>query len=447
MFSPSVDVFHSVVMSSRLTKKSFVSVPGRSVSTPSWDLPDWRSAPAARRPGRSSPARSASACTPGRPAVSPATASRRPAGSCGTRRPAGSSTANDSASVCSAEASVRPGRTAPRSPWPAFRAACSTAADPPRTIRSAREILVPPVWAALKSAWICSSFARTPASSSGSLTSQSFCGASRIRAPFAPPRLSVPRKLAAAAQAVATSWAIDRPDSRSLLLEGRDVGVGDQVVVDRRDGILPRLRLRHPRAEVPADRPHVAVQQLVPGLGERLGELIGVLVEAPGDRPVDRVDLQGQVGGEHHRRVPPVRVVGVGHRCPSRQRPSASTAAHRRGWWSAPTRNRTGCPGSRCPSGWAVVHAPSSPLVSVSAPLPVPYMFFHPKPCCSIGRPRARARCSADRRPRGTCRPCGRRRSERRSPRRSSPSGAKVSRMSRAEASGSGLPLGPSGLT
>ena len=33
------------------------------------------------------------------------------------------------------------------------------------------------------------------------MTSQSFCGARRMRAPFAPPRLSVPRKLAADAQA------------------------------------------------------------------------------------------------------------------------------------------------------------------------------------------------------------------------------------------------------
>ena len=39
----------------------------------------------------------------------------------------------------------------------------------------------------------------------GWLTSQSFCGARRMRAPFAPPRLSEPRKVDADAQAVETS--------------------------------------------------------------------------------------------------------------------------------------------------------------------------------------------------------------------------------------------------
>jgi hypothetical protein len=56
-------------MSSRLTKKSLVSVPGRSVKTPCFDPPCWRRAPACRRPAPSSPARSASAAAPCRPAV------------------------------------------------------------------------------------------------------------------------------------------------------------------------------------------------------------------------------------------------------------------------------------------------------------------------------------------------------------------------------------------
>ena len=118
------------------------------------------------------------------------------------------------------------------------------------------------------------------ASSAGSLTSQSFCGARRIRAPLAPPRLSVPRKLAADAHAVETSCEIGQPRVEELRLERRDVGVADQLVVDRGDRVLPQLRLRDPRAEVARQRAHVAVQQLVPGLGERVGELVGVLVEA-----------------------------------------------------------------------------------------------------------------------------------------------------------------------
>jgi hypothetical protein len=39
----------------------------------------------------------------------------------------------------------------------------------------------------------------------------------RLSAPFAPPRLSEPRKLAADLQAVLTSWEIDSPDPRILV--------------------------------------------------------------------------------------------------------------------------------------------------------------------------------------------------------------------------------------
>ena len=66
--------------------------------------------------------------------------------------------------------------------------------------------------------WIASSYCRTLASSAGWLTSQLFCGASRIRAPFAPPRLSLPRNVAADDQAVLTSWEMDRPEARILAL-------------------------------------------------------------------------------------------------------------------------------------------------------------------------------------------------------------------------------------
>ena len=113
---------------------------------------------------------------------------------------------------------MRPGANGTEMSCPAFRAACSTAAHPPSTIRSASDTSLAPDWAPLKSAWICSRTDSTVASSAGLLTSQSRCGARRIRAPLAPPRLSVPRKLAADAQAVETSWEMDRPDSRSLLL-------------------------------------------------------------------------------------------------------------------------------------------------------------------------------------------------------------------------------------
>ena len=85
-------------------------------------------------------------------------------------------------------------------------------------------------------------------------------------------------------------------------------------MIDSGHGVLPELRLRNPRAEVAGHGSHVAVQQLVPRPRERVGELVGVLVEAPGDRLVDRVRLQRQVRREHHRRVPLRGVVRVRHR-------------------------------------------------------------------------------------------------------------------------------------
>ena len=112
---------------------------------------------------------------------------------------------------------MRPGENGTRTSWPAFFAACSTAAHPPRTIRSARETFFPPVCEPLKSAWIPSRVAAPSASSAGSLTSQSFCGARRMRAPLAPPRLSLSRKVDADAHAVETSCETDSPDARIVL--------------------------------------------------------------------------------------------------------------------------------------------------------------------------------------------------------------------------------------
>ncbi len=77
-----------------------------------------------------------------------------------------------------------------------------------------------------------------------------------------------------------------------LFGRGDPVGVDDLVLCSR-DGVLPeQLLLRYPRAEVALDRTHVAVGQLEPGLGERVRELVGVLVEPPRDLLVDGVDSQ-----------------------------------------------------------------------------------------------------------------------------------------------------------
>ncbi len=77
---------------------------------------------------------------------------------------------------------------------------------------------MPPDCEPLKAFWTASSVARTFPSSAGWLTSQSFCGARRMRAPFAPPRLSEPRNVDADAQAVDTSSETDSPDARILPL-------------------------------------------------------------------------------------------------------------------------------------------------------------------------------------------------------------------------------------
>ena len=113
---------------------------------------------------------------------------------------------------------MRPGVNGIFTSCPASFAAFSIAASPPRTIRSASETFFPPDAEALNSFWIASSFSSTFASSAGWFTSQNFCGTRRMRAPFAPPRLSEPRKVDADAHAVETSWETDKPDARIFAL-------------------------------------------------------------------------------------------------------------------------------------------------------------------------------------------------------------------------------------
>ena len=95
----------------------------------------------------------------------------------------------------------------------------------------------------------------------------------------------------------------------------------------------------------------------------------------------------------------------------------------------------------------SLVQAPSSPLVSVSGPLPLPKVFFQPRPCCSTGQASGSGPMQS-----GLTAPWH-------LPNVWPPTMSasvsssfiairrKVSRMSLAAASGSGLPLGPSGFT
>src|SRR3712207_9298347 len=49
-----------------------------------------------------------------------------------------------------------------------------------------------------------------------------------------------------------------------LALEGGDMLLIDQLVIDCRDRVLPQLRLRHPRPAIARAGTHVAVEQLEP---------------------------------------------------------------------------------------------------------------------------------------------------------------------------------------
>ena len=194
-----------------LRKKSFVSLPGVSVKTP-WQAEPC-TAPRARRPPTSTVISGAVSVRSW--ARSTSMASAAIAYSCfwKLRKPSASGSIGSklAASVCSSVASVRPAVNGTETPD-----AASMAATPPRTIRSARETCAPP--AALNSACTASMAASALASASGSLATQPFCGARRMRAPLAPPRMSDARNVLAEAQAVLTSSAVERPHASNLAL-------------------------------------------------------------------------------------------------------------------------------------------------------------------------------------------------------------------------------------
>ena len=117
-----------------------------------------------------------------------------------------------------------------------------------------------------------------------------------MRAPFGPPRLSLPRKVTAEAHAVVTSCEIDEAGGKNLGLQRFDVLVVDQFVIDGRDWILPdQLFLGNLRAEVARDRAHVAMGELEPRTCESVGQLVGMIEEVTRDLLVRRIDAQCEV--------------------------------------------------------------------------------------------------------------------------------------------------------
>ena len=117
------------------------------------------------------------------------------------------------------------------------------------------------------------------------------------------------------AHAVDTSSEMDRPDARILAFSEADILRIDQFVIHRGNGVLPdEFFLRNFRAEITRARTHIAVRQLEPRSGERIGELIRMLHEASRNFFVGRVEPQREVGGQHGRPVFFRRIVRIRHR-------------------------------------------------------------------------------------------------------------------------------------
>ena len=124
-----------------------------------------------------------------------------------------------------------------------------------------------------------------------------------MRAPLAPPRLSLPRNVEADAQAVETRSETDSPEVRISALESSNVLLANQFVIDCGNRVLPQLRFGDLWTKAPRDGTHVAVRQLVPCLGEGRLEFLGILVETFRNLAVDRVHPQREVCREHDRGV------------------------------------------------------------------------------------------------------------------------------------------------
>ena len=244
-----------------------------------------------------------------------------------------------------------------------------------------------------------------------------------MRAPFAPPRLSEPRNVEADAHAVETSCDTDRPLARIFCFRVAMSLSLIRLAIGSRDRVLPDQRLfRHERPEIARARTHVAVRELEPGAGKRVRELVRMFVEAPRDLLVGRVEPQREVRRQHGRHmllriVEGVRDVGLRTlRLPLlragrtlRQFPFVFEQVLEEE--VAPLRRRLR-PGDFRAAGDGVGANAGAILALPAEALILDVSAF-----------RLRGRSATDRRRRGSCRRCGRPRSARRFPRRSSPYG------------------------
>jgi len=86
-----------------------------------------------------------------------------------------------------------------------------------------------------------------------------------MRAPFAPPRLSVPRNVAADAHRRCDQLKDRKSGCEDLRFQGSNILLANEFVIRGRNGILPDQRLRgNERAKVSRNGSHIAVRQFKP---------------------------------------------------------------------------------------------------------------------------------------------------------------------------------------
>ena len=184
---------------------------------------------------------------------------------------------------------MRPGLNGTVTEMPAFFAAFSTPAQPARTIKSAREIFLPPDCEAVEVTLNLFECLQHLLKLLG-----------LIDLPILLWSKADARAVCAAALVGSTVGGRRRPGGRDELRDRQPRGEnllfqrGDILVIDQRmihcgDGILPeQFFLRNFRAEVARARSHVAMSELEPRAGEGIRKRSRILVEAPRDLFVDR---------------------------------------------------------------------------------------------------------------------------------------------------------------
>ena len=222
-------------------------------------------------------------------------------------------TSNDSTSVWSCEASVRLGANGTVALCPASLAACSTAAHPPRTMRSASETCLPPDAEPLKSCWIFSESLQD-LGQLGRLVDLPVLLGLEGGSAHRWPRPHVGAAVAGGRRPCGgDELETDSPESRILSLRA-SMSFLPRPACDRRRGRGPaRAAAPAPTGRGSARGPMSRCNSLnhaFPGVRE----FVGMLVEAPGDRLVDRIHLQREVRRQHHGRVLLRRIVRIGDR-------------------------------------------------------------------------------------------------------------------------------------